>query len=447
MKFWRQIVLAACLGLAMCCQVAYAAPPDDLGITTPIALEQAEEIIASLTDQNNPNATTTTVDTRPVHVVAPDDQILDLNMLYGSRVVIPEGTKYYASADGGGSGGYGTIGNRYTPIGTDLYVGGFAQLDENDRLQRHRTYNPTYVPVSDRWQEDVGILWDRIWVAIYLRPKDQTPLGWVPARSIVVVNGILGDDNSNAKYANGVVVDEKPAIGPDLVQDALKNPDSIVPEIIDTILPDPGNVIENIVINGQNPPGDPRDIYYYDPDDSIPAITTREIAYAIEDYADNGEKVALLLDASASVTRYMSDISSYGAYIDKVNKADIIITFAKEYQQIFAEEYMSTDVDGSGTDLYQPLNDLANIAEYDRIVIVTDTQHNAETVLQSATSFTGKIVVVCPQIDDIYLSVLDEIDAAFNTTVYLSRLDNELDRILALQIIAREQALYDSLAA
>ena len=108
---------------------------------------------------------------------------------------------------------------------------------------------------------------------------------------------------------------------------------------------------------------------------------------------------------------------------------------------------MSTDVDGSGTDLYQPLNDLADIAEYDRIVIVTDTQHNAETALQSVTSFTGKIVVVCPQIDDIYLSVLDEIDAAFDTTVYLSRLDNELDRILALQIIAREQALYDSLAA
>lgn len=364
-------------------------------------------------------------DTKPVYVTAPSDQDLDLNMFYGTRVVLPEGTKYYASADGGGSGNYGVIGNRYTPMGTDLYIGGFSRLSDANRVTEYRAYDPPHIPVADHWADDVDNIstdWDHTWVVIFRDPKGEKPLGWVPARSIAVTNGILGDNNSNAAFKNGVVITNTTSIGDN---------DDLAPDLIDSTLPDPGNAIEDRIIQERDLPN-----VYHDPKDD-PFISTREIAYAIEDYVESGNKVALLMDISASVSEYLTDISSYGVYIDKVNKADKIIAFGRDYKIISAEEYLSAKVDRGGTDLYTPLCSLISTPSYDRVIIITDTYHNiTEATIPEIPNFTGKIVVVCTDtLDTVNTNVITDIETAFGTTVYLCRLDNELDRIQTLSAL------------
>lgn len=366
----------------------------------------------------------------PVEVEEITDDDLDTSMLYGTRVVVMEGAKYYASADEFGSGPYGTIGNQYTPLGTDIYVGGFARLNERGILEEYRGYNPRNVPVSNYWQDDANDMpWDQIWVEIFLDPDGDFPIGWVPVRSIVVLNGILGDGRTNAVFQNGVKVVPKEDLEPSF---EVADFDDLQPEVIDDVLPDPGNMIEDRVIHDQ----DAKDADLEDSgEDDDPFISTREIAYAIEDYAEDGEKVALFLDASGSVSKYMSDIADYGGYVDKVNRADAIVAFACRYKLIAAEDYLEVDVDSSATDIYLPINSLADIASYDRIIIVTDTEHNVDySVLNKRFGFRGKIVVVCTyELRYIQQSTIQEIEEAFNTKVYLCRLDNELDRIRAIE--------------
>lgn len=448
MKIWKCLLCAMCMVVALCCgSVASAAegPSDEQTISADQQSVSAEEMAddSAATAQDD---SATNVGSLPVKVVPPNDEGMDLMMLYGTRVVISEGTRYYASADGGGSGTWGTIGNIYTPLGTDLYVGGFARLDEIEQLEEYLAYNPKYVPVAEHWLSESGkIDWDEIWVGIFLNPEDDRPIGWVPARSIVVLNGVLGDGKTNAAYRGGIVVvsDGENAdadqdvenvsidLSPEVIEEVLQNPEKIAPEVVDNVLQDPGNMIEDRIIKGQDDEDDADDSSF---------ISTREIAYAIEDYADRGEKVALLLDASGSVSMYMDDIANYGEYVDKVNKADIIIVFAEWFEKIAAEDYLSTDV-GSSTDIYSPLNSLENVASYDRIILVTDTEHNHITsALESVAGFKGKIVVVCPiDLDDVQKWTIKDIETAFETTVYLCRLDNELDRIRTLEVLSQTE--------
>lgn len=147
--------------------------------------------------------------------------------------------------------------------------------------------------------------------------------------------------------------------------------------------------------------------------------------------------MALLLDASGSVLESMADIADYGEFVDKVNKAEIIVAFARQYKVIAAEEYTEVDVDGGSTDIYAAVNSLAEISDYDRIIIVTDTYHNVDgTSVKSQSGFTGKIVIVCTRgLDEIWRPTVQDIEGAFSTTVYLCRLNNELDRIRALEIL------------
>lgn len=340
---------------------------------------------------------------------------------YGTRIIVREGTKYYASADKFDHGPHGTIGNRYTPLGANIYVGGFALLNKNGELMDFRGYNPAEVPISKRWKGKIdSAAWDNIWVAIFLDPKDDSAIGWLPARSIIAINGILGDGKSNKKFRNGIKIIENTK-GEDLL-----------PEEIDTALPDPGNAVEDRIIkkhdNGDN-----------NPDEDF--LSTREIAYAIEDYEETGKKTALLLDASGSVSDYMSDIADYGNYVEKVNKARAVIAFARKYSLIKAENYLSAYVDNSETDIYSPLNCLSEISHleisgYDRIIIVTDTEQNVSTTLNAQLAFKGKIIIVCTgELDDIQRDTVTEIEEAFGTTVYLCRLDNELDRARASELL------------
>lgn len=98
-------------------------------------------------------------------------------------------------------------------------------------------------------------------------------------------------------------------------------------------------------------------------------------------------------------------------------------------------QYTPLDVDSSATDIYLPMNSLADIASYDRIIIVTDTEHNVDySSLNKRFGFGGKIVVVCTyELRYIRQSTIREIEDAFNTKLYLCRLDNELDRIRAIE--------------
>ncbi len=348
---------------------------------------------------------------------------LDSSLVYGARIFVEEGTKYYASADGFGSGDYGTIGNRYTPIGTDLYVGGFSHLDENGRLQEYQSYNPNNVPIAEDWSNrSSDVAWNMVWVSFFLDPNDTRPMGWLPSSSIVVVNGIFGDGKTNAIYKDGFKLQDDTGDSIYNIVDA----EDLEAEVIDAVLPDPGNMIEDRVIHGQDAG---------DEDEETAFITTREIAYAIEDYADNGENVALLLDASGSVVSYMSDISDYGSYIDKVNKADIIVAFGWDFMVIKAEDYLDAPVKRGGTDIYSPLNNL-DVSSYDRIIIVTDTYHNTKTHLLSCDEFDGKIVIVSPvDLSETSKEVIQKIEEAFGSVVYLCLLDNELDRIKALEAL------------
>lgn len=354
----------------------------------------------------------------PVEVEEITYEDLAASLAYGSRVVIRKDTKYYASADMAGSGPYGKIDNQYTPMGADIYVGGFAILDKDGRLKTYRGYEPRDVPVSERWKSKANsAFWDRTWVEIFV-DSDESAMGWVPTRSIVALNGILGDGNSNKRFRHGIKVvpkKEDPEVPPNTEKE-------LPAEAIDHLLPDPGNAIEDRIIrkkdNGEDVDG---------------SISTRDIAYSVEDYEEAGETVALLMDGSGSVSDYMADISDYGEYANKANKAKVVAAFANAFQIIKVEDYLGAEVDSSATNIYKPLNQLPDISSYDRIIIVTDTWHNTSEILEPREGFAGKLVVVCPEPRAADYDVIADIEEAFGTKVYLCQLDNEIDRMKALE--------------
>ncbi len=474
MKSWRYMACVGCLLMVLLCSGNAALAVESLPDTSQALGEQVTEATDSDPNDATPKANTP-AELLPVRVAPLDDTELDLSLLYGARIVVPEGTRYYASSDLGGSGAFGTIGNRYTPMGANLYIGGFSRLSDSQRLEKGwRAYNPQYVPVAEHWSVDGGdILWDNIWVSFYTDPASKTLTGWLPARAIAVINGILGDGKTNAAYRNGVEIVEKDPfvdvappgaqtagpvehpeqvlerIDPNLIDEALQSPGQIDPGVVDNLLRDPGNAIEDRVIRDQDTSsGDATGVeddgyavpYYRDVSDK-PFISTREIAYAIEDYTEDGDKVAFLMDASGSVMEYMEDIAVYGTYVDKANKADIIIAFADGYKVIRAEEYLDAELDRGGTDIYSAVNALEDAASYDRIIIVTDTQHNiSESALNTVAEFTGKIVVVCPGDWTLILeSTVQDIEAAFDTTVYLCRLDDQLEQMRVLELLKQQE--------
>lgn len=79
------------------------------------------------------------------------------------------------------------------------------------------------------------------------------------------------------------------------------------------------------------------------------------------------------------------------------------------------------------------MNQLPDISSYDRIIIVTDTWHNTLEILEPKEGFAGKLVVVCPEPRAADYDVIADIEEAFGTKVYLCQLDNEIDRMKALE--------------
>lgn len=387
----------------------------------------------------------------PIEVAPLTDEDLELSLKYGTRIVIPEGTEYYASADGFGSGASGMIGSRYTPLGVDAYVSGFALLDAEGSIVDYRSYIPGMIPIAEIWQGITDeIVWERVWISFFVDADSYNMVevastGWLPVRSIAVINGVMGDGGSNEDYRSGVRINpelkenappESDNLGAEKTEFELPNVEDtdleggLEPEVIDTVLPDPGNMFEYRVIPGQDAPDDASEDTAF--------ISTREIAYAIEDYSENGERVALLLDGSASVKNYMSAIADYGEYVDKVNKADIIIAFGGDFLVIQAEDYLDAKLNRKRTDIFTPLSSLPDISDYDRIIIVTDTYHNtyAQINSEACEGFEGKIIIVSPiDLNEIEQATIREIEEAFATKVYLCLLNNELDRLKALELI------------
>lgn len=395
-------------------------------------------------------------------------------LIYGQRIYLAPGTKYWSSPDHGGIQPYGTIGNRYTPIGCDIYISGFSLSDQTERLGKFRAYRPSQVPVGEEHLDGIADkLWDYAWVSFYVDDQTENIIGWVPASAIQVINGVQGDSGSNARFANGITIitPDDVARVPELESSSdssdlgskptpeeytLERPEILddrydpQAEDLDIILGDPGNMLEDRVIADRDrlePKSEGEDSDNLSDSVSDPWISTREIAYAIEDYAENGERVALLLDASSSVESYMTEIAEYARYAEQVNKADTILVFAETFQKISVEEYSTTDV-GETTNIFEPLNSLS-AADYDRIIIVTDSYHNTESArLVAQSDFTGKIIVVSPlSLRRIFKSTIKTIDEAWQTETYLCLLDNELDRLRfreAVQDVASANSNSDS---
>ena len=94
-------------------------------------------------------------------------------------------------------------------------------------------------------------------------------------------------------------------------------------------------------------------------------------------------------------------------------------------------------MDDSATNIYAAINSLEDASSYDRIIVVTDTEHNVwRAIMEVQSGFAGKIVVVCTDgLNNIQRSTIHDIEKAFDTMVYLCRLDNELDRIQTLEAL------------
>lgn len=114
-----------------------------------------------------------------------DEIVVDDTATFGQPILVEEGTIYYASADFGGSGGSGIIGNEYTS--GELFVSGYAFLDENDRLVDHRAslrdsiLAEIQIDRSTFSYDNTNIA--SLWVGLYVEGCTNGAVGWVPATS------------------------------------------------------------------------------------------------------------------------------------------------------------------------------------------------------------------------------------------------------------------------
>lgn len=101
----------------------------------------------------------------------------------GRPVKVLPGTVYYASADYGGSGGHGVIGNEYTQ--GDLYVLGYASLGEDQRISD--CYARTRDQIAEL-EESIYFTYagdevKSMMVGLYTDEYVNGAIGWVPANT------------------------------------------------------------------------------------------------------------------------------------------------------------------------------------------------------------------------------------------------------------------------
>ena len=103
------------------------------------------------------------------------------------------------------------------------------------------------------------------------------------------------------------------------------------------------------------------------------SVAVPDIAESVEELSQDGNVVALFLDASGSVSDYSAEIASYASQIDQAKE---VIIFAESAKAINSADYDDEISNvGAGTDIYAALNSLSEIA-FDEVIVVTDTYHN-----------------------------------------------------------------------
>lgn len=144
-----------------------------------------------------------------------------------------------------------------------------------------------------------------------------------------------------------------------------------------------------------------------DNSDPSESVTVSDIAETVEELSREGT-VALLLDASGSVSDYSAEIASYATQVDR---AEEIIIFADLAKQISASNYNDEQYNvGGGTDIYGALNSLSAETVFDEVIIVTDTHHNKiDSVLIPRDNIKQLTIVSIAPPDFVQSSVLSTI--------------------------------------
>lgn len=372
-RFYRLCQILACIGLTICALTISAAAAD---LTTP----------------PNPNSTTSSPQAPQSPTTTPLGQAF-AQLMFGQEVHARDGATYFESADQAGSGRQGTSNNIYTE---QLYIAGFAQVDTSGDLVDWLCYDRDNVPVGSlapSFTVDCHHS-SELYIATYTNGFTTGSVGWFNADDLDWQLGSL-------EYA-----------------DPRKDPMS-----------DPGLPIGS----GYNDSS----IHYYDPEsptafdssdvnapklsDLGEQITPAEVVQAIETTSTQGEKIALVLDASGSVSKYSAAIASYA---DQVDNAECIITFAGNALAIEAGEYFEASYSlYGGTDIYSALN-LIPEESFDRVLLVTDTEHNDLWSNLNPRTDIGAVTILNPtNIDEQF--VLQTIEDEWGITPSISRLHSD----------------------
>lgn len=294
------------------------------------------------------------------HVYAATPEDVKLNAL----VKVEDGTVYYESADQAGSGKNARTVNIYTS--DKLYIGGYAILSQDSRLVSYEAYLRDDAKKQKDWKtepkpEDL----EQLWVHLYSKGFNEGSIGWVSIKNVHIIPS-------------------EPEIG---IAHTLPMPTpQPIPQPAATTLP-------QIPIPPETP-------------DRTPATTgsIEAVAQAIEEASENG-KVALLLDASGSVSKWSEEIASYAKDMD----VDTTIIFGYRAIEISPDEYTEKQWDTgcasvidfffrSPTNIPLALNSLPDEA-YDNVIIVTDTYNNGNDSINERNNI-GSVTVVSTVVEE-----------------------------------------------
>ncbi len=110
------------------------------------------------------------------HAAEPDEANECITELeFGQLVSVRQGATYYESADQNGSGKQGLCGcNIYTE--GDIYIAGYAQLDQNGNIIKNECYQRDNVPHGKKCDFDLSA---NVWIALYVEGFTTGDIGWV----------------------------------------------------------------------------------------------------------------------------------------------------------------------------------------------------------------------------------------------------------------------------